>query len=214
MWIKNRYYYYVLIFFNLIHLNTCARPTFDTLFQVPDDKIIDPLTGLPLSTTAQQRKLDITKEKILKQAKATPTSSSKYMNIDQVKSVQLNATAKLNQTSCIALNLIKTLQSVKCINNTIEMMFDSMANSAYVYQQWIQQKVTFINGGKEWDCKNSTTGEPMIIMMKLIPSTFKLKKNLITANTTNDTGITPIVCFESLTMHLTSEQELPSQQNS
>ncbi|CAF1478855.1 unnamed protein product [Rotaria sordida] len=214
MWIKNRYYYYVLIFFNLIHLNTCARPTFDTLFQVPDDKSIDPLTGLPLSTTAQQRKLDITKEKILKQAKATPTSSSKYMNIDQVKSVQLNATAKLNQTSCIALNLIKTLQSVKCINNTIEMMFDSMANSAYVYQQWIQQKVTFINGGKEWDCKNSTTGEPMIIMMKLIPSTFKLKKNLITVNTTNDTGITPIVCFESLTMHLTSEQELPSQQNS
>ncbi|CAF1278760.1 unnamed protein product, partial [Rotaria sordida] len=65
-----------------------------------------------------------------------------------------------------------------------------------------------------WDCKNSTTGEPMIIMMKLIPSTFKLKKTIITVNVTNDTGITPIVCFESLTMHLTSEQELLSQKDS
>ncbi|CAF1394683.1 unnamed protein product, partial [Rotaria sordida] len=139
IWIKTQYYY-VIIFFNLIHLNTCARPTFDTLFQVSDDKTTDPLTGLPLFTESKEHKLNITKEKILRHAKATPTSSSKYMDIDQVKSVELNATAKLNQTSCIALNVIRTLQSVKCINNTIEMTFDTAINSAYVYQQWIQRK--------------------------------------------------------------------------
>ncbi|CAF1100789.1 unnamed protein product [Rotaria sp. Silwood1] len=213
IWIKCQCYY-VFIFFNLIHLNACARPTFDTLFQVSNDKITDPLTGLPLSTETHEHKLNLTKAKILKQAKATPTTSSKYMNIDQVKSVSLNTTAKVNQTSCIALNAIRSLQSVKCMSNSIEMTFDTAANSAYVYQQWIERKVSFINGGKEWDCINSTTGEPMIIMRKLKPNTFKLKKNLITVNITNDTGITPIVCFESLTMHLTSEQEYPTQQNS
>ncbi|CAF2741330.1 unnamed protein product [Rotaria sp. Silwood2] len=213
IWIKSQYYY-VFIFFNLIHLNACARPTFDTLFQVSDDKITDPLTGLPVSTETHEHKVNVTKEKILKQAKATPTTSSKYMNIDQVKAVVLNTTAKVNQTSCIALNVIRFLQSVKCMNNSIEMTFDTAVNSAYAYQQWIERKVSFINGGKEWDCKNSTTGEPMIIMRKLIPSTFILNKSLITVNITNDTSITPIVCFESLAMHLTSEQEYPNQQNS
>ncbi|CAF4804404.1 unnamed protein product [Rotaria sp. Silwood1] len=207
-------YYYVFIFFNLIHLNACARPTFDTLFQVSDDKITDPLTGLPLSTETHEHKLNVTKEKIAKQVKAPPTTSSKYMDIDQVKSVILNTTAKVNQTSCIALNVIRSLQSVKCMNNSIEMTFDTAVNSAYVHQQWIERNVSFINGGKEWNCKNSTTGEPMIIMKKLIPNTFKLRKNIITVNITNDTNISPIVCFQSLTMHLMSEQENPNQENS
>ncbi|CAF1405321.1 unnamed protein product, partial [Rotaria sordida] len=136
-----------------------------------------------------------------------PTSSSPHMMIDQLKSVQLNATAKLNLTACIALNLIESLQSVTCTKGTLKMTFDTAANSAYTYQQWIQRKVQFVNGGKEWNCTNSTTGEVILIMMKLIPNTFTLKGNQITVKTTNDTGITPLVCFDKIVMKMTTEQE-------
>ncbi|CAF4954412.1 unnamed protein product, partial [Rotaria sp. Silwood1] len=93
------------------------------------------------------------------------------------------------------------------------MKFDTTANSAYAYNEWIKQKVQFVNGGQEWNCTNSTTRKAIVIMMKLIPSTFKLTKNQIIVNTTNDTNITPLVCFDDLRINMTTGQEIPKPAN-
>ena len=187
------YSYSLLGLLILIHASTSARPTFSTLFQASGDDSTDPRTGLPLNTTIKRHTLKLNQERILKQAKSAPTSSSlHHMNINELKSVQMNATTTLNRTACIALNAIQSLQSVICSNNMLKMVFDSAANSAYTYRQWIARQVEYINGGKEWNCKNSTTGEYMTIMMRLIPRTFKLAKDQITVQTTSETGIMPL----------------------
>ncbi|CAF1682455.1 unnamed protein product, partial [Adineta ricciae] len=204
-----RHFYCLFVILNGIHISSCARPTFNTLFQASDGVSTDSRTGLPLHTDMVEQKLTVTKQDLQAKSRSTASSSS-HMVIDQLKSLELNATTKLNQTACIALNLIESLQSVICLQSTIKMIFDTAVNSAYTYKQWLDTSVQYVNGGKEWNCTNSTTGKPILIMKKLIPNTFILADNEITVDVTNDTGITPVVCFEKLSLQMIAVQEAPS----
>ncbi|CAF1201839.1 unnamed protein product [Didymodactylos carnosus] len=205
-------HYFFIIFIICPTLATAARPTFSSIFQLSKGGYTDTRTGLPLQTQMIKQTLNSTKNDLLKQSKAGgATTSSAHMTIDQLKSVQINATTKLNPTACIALNAIQALQSVLCLYNNTQLLltFDTTTNSAYSYQQWIKLKIPYINGGKEWNCTNITTGQTMIIMMKIKENTIKLNKNKIIINTTNETNISPVVCFDNITLNMTTEQAQP-----
>ncbi|CAF0891337.1 unnamed protein product [Rotaria sordida] len=176
-----------------------TRPSFDSIPQSKMNKVkhIDFVTGLPLHSNIFEEKFDITKRDIQYQ-KSLP---------DNIEKIKLKTDGKLHRTACIILDVILSLQSVQCLFDSQQKLiltFDSIANAIFIYNKWIISDVQFVNGGKEWGCRNVTTHEPILIIQRII--SFRIKNKNIIFHTVKDMNLSPLVCFTNITLSLTIEQ--------
>ncbi|CAF0948844.1 unnamed protein product [Didymodactylos carnosus] len=202
--------YLVFILNQLPVLTTNNRPTFDPQLHFTKDysRYSDLSTGLPASQQLIEQTLDLKKEDLQSKFR---TLSKTNINLEYLNFVKLNSKAKLHPTACIALNVIEQLQTVECLQQQLKLTFDTQANAQLTYTKWLSliSKINYINGGKEWGCINVTTQQPVVIMKRIVHHTMELIKNQITINVTNETNISPLVCFSNLTMSMALEQMKP-----
>ncbi|CAF1200573.1 unnamed protein product [Rotaria sp. Silwood1] len=178
---------------------TADRPSFDYIPQSKTNKVkhIDLFTGLPLHSNIFEEKFDITKRDIQYQ-KNLPNN---------IKKIKFKTNAKLHRTACVILDVIQSLQSVRClfdIQPKLILTFDSIENAIFIYNKWIISDVQFVNGGKEWGCRNVTTQEPILIIQRII--SFRIKNKKIIIYTLTDMNLNPLVCFANMTLSLIIEQ--------
>ncbi|CAF2712994.1 unnamed protein product [Rotaria sp. Silwood2] len=175
------------------------RPSFDSIPQSKMNKVkhIDFFTGLPLHSNIFEETFDITKRDIQYQKSLS----------NNIEKIQLKTDAKLHRTGCIVLDAILSLQSVQClfdIQQQLILTFDSIKNTIFIYNKWIISGVQFVNGGKEWGCRNVTTQEPILIIQRII--SFRIKNKKIIIYTRKDMNLSPLVCFANITLSLVIEQ--------
>lgn len=158
----------------------------------------DSITGLPLHSNVFQEKLDIAKRDIHYEKDVS----------ESFQKIKLKADAKLHPRRCIVLDVIESLQSVQCRfgipREQLILTFASILNTFHIYHKWINAGIQFVSGSKEWGCRNKTTQEPLVIILRI--RSLRVQSNKIILYTLQDTHLSPLVCFANITLNLLVEQ--------
>ena len=162
---------------------------------------LDSTTGLPLHSNVFREKLDIAKRNIHYE-KDVPESYQR---------IKLKADAKLHPRRCIVLDVIESLQSVQCRlgipREQLILTFASILDAFHIYRKWFNAGIQFVSGSKEWGCRNKTTQEPLVIILRI--RSLRVQSNTIILYTLQDTHLSPLVCFANITLNLIVEQGDP-----
>ena len=189
--------YFLTIFQSLMMMSPSSSMSSISQWKTNKVKHIDVLTGLPLHSNIIEETLDMT-ERSIQNRKRLP---------DNVQKIKLKTDAKLHRRSCIILDIIQSLQSIRCLFHFQQQMiltFDSIINAVFVYNKWLISGAQFVIGGKEWGCQNRITQEPILIIQRII--SFRIQKNKIILQTFKDVNLSPLVCFANITLSLMIEQ--------